>query len=61
LLTKRLILLPLDKEIKKIELSENKDFYINFQKSILLSLMGKKQLTEWQFERCVEDLSRPQT
>jgi len=60
LLTKRLILLPLDKETRKIELSENKDFYINFQKSILLSLMGKKQLTEWQFERCVENLSRPQ-
>jgi len=61
LLTKRLVLFPLDKEIKKIELSENKDFYINFQKSILLSLMGKKQLTEWQFERCVEDLSKPQS
>ena len=38
--------------------SDSQSFLHNFQTAILLSLLERGLLTEWQFEYCVEELQR---
>ena len=51
---RRFYIVELGLEDKNLDLDANRSFKINFQKSILLSLLEKKQIDQWQFERCIE-------
>jgi len=44
--------------ISKIDSSKDADFLLNFQKSMLLSLVERKLLTTSQMERCMDEISR---
>ena len=55
---RRFYIIELGLEDKNLELDANRSFKINFQKSILLSLLEKKQIDQWQFERCIEELEK---
>ena len=32
----------------------NEEFIMNFKNAILLSLLNKKQITQWQYEKCTD-------
>ena len=36
----------------------SRNFLLNFQEAMLLSLLEKKLLTQWQFDRCVVDIKK---
>ena len=38
----------------------SRDFLLNFQEAMLLSLLGKSLLTKWQFDRCMEEIRKTQ-
>lgn len=40
------------------KLSELQHFLQNYQTALFLSLVDKKLLTQWQFDRCVEELQK---
>ncbi len=40
------------------KLSDPKAFLQNYQTALLLSLLDKNLLTQWQFDRCVEELQK---
>ncbi len=40
--------------METIDVQSNKEFYINLQKAILLSLLNEKLLTQAQFDRACE-------
>ena len=49
-------LIEITKDEKQTEVDTNKKFTINFQEALLLSLLEKKLLSQWQFERCMEEI-----
>ena len=40
------------------KLSDSQNFLQNYQTALLLSLLDKNLLTQWQFDRCVEELQK---
>lgn len=40
------------------KLSDAQAFLQNYQTALLLSLLDKNLLTQWQFDRCVEELQK---
>ena len=51
---KRIYMVELERE--QSNLNTEKDFVWNFQTSILLSLLEKGQLNQWQFDCCMDKL-----
>ncbi len=45
-----------DKQPDKV--SDPQAFLQNYQTALLLSLLDKNLLTQWQFDRCVEELQK---
>ncbi|MEM1484937.1 hypothetical protein V6615_08655 [Oscillospiraceae bacterium PP1C4] len=53
---KQLCVVELDGQGQTLDLDKNKEFQRNFQQSILLSLLEKEQLTQWQYDCCVKQV-----
>jgi hypothetical protein len=48
----RKVIVEIEKNNNAIDLNSNKEFIMNFKNAILLSLLNKKQITQWQYEKC---------
>ena len=51
-------IIKITKDKSQIDDNIIKNFTMNFQEALLLSLLGKNLLTQRQFERCVEEIKR---
>lgn len=55
---RQIVLVSRMQEAIQIDKDENKGFYNQFQRSVLLALLDQRKLTKWQFDRCIELLEK---
>ena len=55
---RRFVLVGIEADEQAEKQFQPQAFLQNYQTALLLSLLGKNLLTQWQFDRCIEELRK---